>query len=980
VNITVNDDLLGVAGEKVYQLTTTDAGGNVLGVQASGEYAAGTDISDNLINTTNQVQTVTYTFRPRIDDDRNGGIPFCDNGRDTTLTIYVNPTPRVIVTVVRDTICNDTRTEIILTTPSILTSGVVTFDYTSSADAGLTGNSSGLSGLGNGYNISDSLHNATAFPALPLVVRYSITPSAGTTGCANGPMITDSVTVHPTPDTYFINVDSARCYQESNGQATIVAENGVNIFNYMWNDPFNQTTDVVTGLAKGWYTVTVTDNQACTKLDSVEIEEPFRIIPDIDSTRNVSCFGSGDGYVSVDPFGGNGTDYSYIWNIGETTSYIDNLSGGEFSVTVTDHKGCAQDTTVEIVEPGQITPTIDYVNVRCNGESNGSAVVTTPATTYLWSTGATTASVTGLVADTYYVTIIDAGSCYAEGNVTITEPDTLKSENETTKIWCAGDASGTIDITVTGGNDYTDYTYFWFTPDGSGLIPTDDDQIGLSGGNYYVTVTDDRGCQVLDTAIIDEPPVFLSNMDYDSVTCFGDANGWIELDVIGGNGTNYTYTWNSASGTTYPDTSYLDNLLADEYYVTVTDSLNCEIYDTAIVTEPDLLETFISETHSTCYDYSDGTAKLTILGGNGGYSIDWSNGASVDSIFGLTADTYGVTVTDRKGCEATNSVDITEPDEINNNMIAENIRCFGLNNGRIELNPTGGTSPYEYSWSHDGLLTSNLAENLLPGNYRITVLDDNNCQKISNTDITQPDPLIATITKNDISCFGFGDGYISLSMFGGTPEYTYEWSNGYSESTADMLAKGIYNITISDIHDCNIDTTLEIVEPGILAINPDIKLPACSDIRDGFIELNLTGGVEPYYIYWDNGSTEENLYDIRSGIFELQISDNNMCEFDTTFVIRSEQDYCFEIPSAFSPNNDGRNDTWEIELNDLYPYAEIEVFDRRGKRVFYSRGYDESQYWDGKYNGRDLPMDSYHYIIYLHNGTRRISGTVTLLR
>ncbi|MCK5029337.1 MAG: gliding motility-associated C-terminal domain-containing protein, partial [Bacteroidales bacterium] len=700
---------------------------------------------------------------------------------------------------------------------------------------------------------------------------------------------------------------------------------------------------------------------------------------DIDSTRNVSCFGSGDGYVSVAPIGGNG-QYSYLWNIGETTSFVDNLSGGEFSVTVTDHKGCDQDTLVEIIEPGQITPTIDYVNVRCKGEANGSAVVTTPATSYEWSTGATTASISGLTASTYRVTIIDAGSCYAEGNVTITEPDSLKSENESTNIWCAGDANGTIDITVTGGNDYTDYTYLWFTPDGSGLIPTDKDQNSLSGGNYYVTVTDDRGCQILDTAIIGEPPPFLSNIDYDSVTCFGDDNGWVLLNVTGGNGSDYTYTWDSESGTTYADTAYLDNLLADQYYVTITDSLNCEIYDTAIITEPDLLETFISKTHSTCYDYDDGTAKITILGGNGGYIISWSNGSSNDSIFGLSANTYDVIVTDHKGCVSTNSVDITEPDEIKNNMISENIRCFGLNNGKIELNPTGGTTPYSYFWSHDVMLTANLVENLDPGNYKITVLDDNNCQRISNTDITQPDPLIATILKNDISCYGMGDGYISLSMFGGTPEYTYNWSNGFSESSVDMLENGLYNIVISDIHDCKIDTTIEIVEPGKLAINPNIKRPTCSDIRDGYIELNLSGGIEPYYIYWDNGSTEENLYEIRSGIFELLINDENMCEFDTTFVIRSAHDYCFEIPTAFSPNGDYVNDKWEIELNDLYPYAEIEIFDRRGKRVFYSRGYEESQYWDGTYNGKELPMDNYFYIIYLRNGTSRISGTVTILR
>jgi len=939
----------------------------------------GTAITQILTNTTDSKQLVQYIITPWTINEID--INECtDINEVITIDIWVEPTPKVTSTIFRDTICNDTRTHITLNTPTILTSGAVTFDYNSLADVGLTGNTTGVSGLTNGFILEDSLHNATALPATPLVVRYSITPKGTAVGCSDGLIITDSITVHPTADTNFEDVDSVRCYLESNGSAKIVATNSIDIFTYEWNDPLSQTNSLATGLSKGTYIVTVTDNQGCVTSDTVLIEEPFRIIPDIDSTRHVSCFGSGDGYVSVAPFGGNGTDYTYLWNIGKTNSYVDSLSGGIFSVTVTDHNGCAQDTLYEVIEPGTITPTFDYANVRCKGEANGSAEVTTPAISYIWSTGETTAAISGLIADTYRVTVIDAGSCYAEGDVTITEPDSLKSENVATKIWCAGDANGTIDLTVTGGNDYTDYTYLWSTVGGSGLIPTDEDQNSLTGGNYYVTVTDDRGCQILDSAIIGEPAPFLSNMDYDSVTCFGDDNGWILLEVTGGNGSDYTYTWDSESGTSYGDTSYLDNLLSDQYYVTVTDSLNCEIYDTAIIIEPDLLETFISETHSTCYSYDDGTAKITILGGNGGYSINWSNGFTVDSIFGLSANTYGVTVTDHKGCVSTNSVDITEPDKIDNNMISENIRCFGLNNGRIELNPTGGTTPYNYFWSHDGLLTVNLAENLVPGNYKITVLDDNNCQEISDTDITQPDPLIATILKNDITCYGLGDGFISLSMFGGTPEYTYTWSNGFSESSADMLEKGIYNITISDIHDCNIDTTLEIFEPEKLVINPVINNPTCSDIRDGYIELNLSGGVEPYYIYWDNGSTEENLYDIRSGIFDLVINDENMCEYDTTFIIRSEQDFCFDIPSAFTPNNDGRNDKWVLELNDLYPYAEIEIFDRRGKRIFFSRGYEESQYWDGTFNGKELPMDNYYYIIYLRNGTSRISGTVTILR
>jgi gliding motility-associated-like protein len=217
-------------------------------------------------------------------------------------------------------------------------------------------------------------------------------------------------------------------------------------------------------------------------------------------------------------------------------------------------------------------------------------------------------------------------------------------------------------------------------------------------------------------------------------------------------------------------------------------------------------------------------------------------------------------------------------------------------------------------------------------------------------------------------------------MFGGTPEYTYNWSNGYDASVADMLDKGVYEITVTDKNNCALDTVVEISEPEELVIDPVIRRPSCPDIQNGYIELNVSGGVGYYNIYWDNGSAEENLYDIRSNIYHVIIQDENLCEIDTTFRLNSVSDHCLKIPSAFTPNGDGFNDRWVIEMSTLYPAAEIEIFDRWGNRVFYARGYDESQYWDGTFNGNDLPMDSYYYIINLKNGAPRISGTVTIIR
>ena len=933
----------------------------------SGE-SISTAIAQTLDNHTDTAKMITYQITPWTLDNNDN---LKCSGTPIAIDIWINPTPRVIVDVVRDTICNDTYTKILLTTPSVLTSGEVTFDYTSNADTELTGNSTGTDHT-DGFEITDSLHNNSS-PATPLVVRYEITPRALSLGCADGLVVTDSVVVHPTPDIDFL-MDSVRCYLESNGEATVLAQNGVNIFTYQWNDPSSQTSDTASGLSEGTYAVTVTDNQACTVVDSVYVAQPDPLLLDVD-TFDASCYEFQDGAAVVYPAGGNG-GYTYLWSSGHTTDSAYNLYADKYYVTVQDYKGCTEVAEVLVGQPSEITASISPVHVSCNGENDGQATLTVDGGyDFIWTTGETSYVITNLAPGSYSVTVGDVGSCHVIKSVEITEPDSLLITSVVSKdLSCAGDADGSIDITVEGGNDDQDYFYTWTTPDGAGLVDGQEDQSGLSGGNYYATVNDWRGCETTDSAVISEPPTFLSDIAITDITCNGDGDGALNITAEGGNG-NYSYVWSTGDTITH-----LNNLDAGNYYVTVFDSLDCEIYDTAQVVEPEVLESTIAKTDITCFGDDDGTAVVTATGGNGSYNYSWSNEESADSIYALAEGVYEVTITDYKNCLTTNAVEITQPDELIVSENINNISCFGYDDGKITLTPQGGTSPYTYVWAHDTNVNDSIIENLEPGIYEAEVIDENNCLQNVYIEITQPDPLEATIDKKDITCYGYADGYIGISMFGGTPEYTYNWSNGYDASVADILDKGMYQITVTDKNDCALDTIVEILEPEELVIDPVIRQPSCPDIQNGYIELNVSGGIGYYNIYWDNGSAQENLYDIRSDIYHVIIQDENLCEIDTTFRLNSVRENCLNIPSAFTPNGDGFNDRWVIEMSTLYPAAEIEIYDRWGNRVFYARGYDESQYWDGTFNGIDLPMDSYYYIINLKNGAPRISGTVTIIR
>jgi len=310
----------------------------------------------------------------------------------------------------------------------------------------------------------------------------------------------------------------------------------------------------------------------------------------------------------------------------------------------------------------------------------------------------------------------------------------------------------------------------------------------------------------------------------------------------------------------------------------------------------------------------------------------------------------------------------------------ENARCYSDSSGTATVYAENGINIFSYEWNDLLNQKTQTALNLPAGTFVVSITDNQQCSIVDSIEITQPDPILAEAEINHISCYGANDGAIAVRASGGTPYYTYYWADGYVGQLQNMIPPGNYLLTITDQNGCFIDTTLVLTEPDQLRLNPTIRYPTCYDIKDGYIELNISGGRTPYIVYWDNGQTAEKLIDIKSGIFHVVVYDSSMCSVDTTFKITGIFELCFQVPNAFTPNGDSYNEKWVIDMKGLYPAVEIEVFDRTGKRVFYSKGYDESKFWDGTYKGKKLPMDTYYYIINLKNGTERISGTITLLR
>jgi gliding motility-associated-like protein len=233
----------------------------------------------------------------------------------------------------------------------------------------------------------------------------------------------------------------------------------------------------------------------------------------------------------------------------------------------------------------------------------------------------------------------------------------------------------------------------------------------------------------------------------------------------------------------------------------------------------------------------------------------------------------------------------------------------------------------------------------------------------------------------NINCYGANTGYINIEPLNYVKTVDYLWSDGIFGNTRTDLPAGDYNVIIIDANSCSTNSTITITEPDSMMLSFEVTKPFCPDKPDGEITSIVTGGVPgtDYLYRWSDNSTSRNLTNVPEGFYELEVTDQNGCSVYNSVKVDPVNKTCLIIPNAISPNGDLINDTWNIGLVELYPEVEIKVFNRWGETVWRSeKGYPQP--WDGKSNGENLPIDSYHYIIDLHNGTKQMIGTITIVR
>ncbi len=666
-----------------------------------------------------------------------------------------------------------------------------------------------------------------------------------------------------------------------NGTASAAVTGGTLPYTYSWSS--GGTTSSVTGLPAGSYSVTVTDAEGCVKSGSVVITNVSPAIQlSLTSQVNVSCFGGANGSATVSATGAT-APYTYSWSpTGGTTATATGLSAGSYTLYVTDANTCSANITVIITQPTSLpSASVSVVNnVSCFGGSDGSlassATGGTSPYTYAWSpSGGSNPTATGLVTGSYTVTVTDNNGCTASASGYISQPSPLNANTIITNVSCNGGSNGAAFASASGGTG--PYTYSW-TP-GSQTGPS---ATNLSAGTYSVTVTDNKGCQIIRPVIITQPTPLAVTLTHNPPSCNGGSNGNATAVVTGGTAP-YTYSWSTGTSTS----NTINGLSAGTYTVYVTDSKGCTTLNTVTINQPTPLALTVTPVNVSCRGANNGSATITVSGGTPGYTQTWSTGSTAASVSNLSPGTYYVIVRDSKNCAQTVYFTITQPATfLTSTATQTNVSCFGGTNGTATVTGTGGTPGYTYSWNSLGILGPT-ATNLSAGTYSVSISDSKGCTIIRPVIITQPTPINVTVNTTAVSCFAGSNGTASLQITGGTPGYTYTWSTGSTASTITGLAAGTYSVTVNDSKGCSTTSTFTITQPNA-ALNASLASAnvTCSGGSNGSIITLVTGGTPGYTYSWSpGGSTSANPTNLQAGTYTVYVKDAKNCTVSSSVTI-----------------------------------------------------------------------------------------------
>ena len=749
-------------------------------------------------------------------------------------------------------------------------------------------------------------------------------------GCASSSTVTIDQPVAPLSASVDAqaNVD---CFGGATGYAELEVSGGSGAYTIAWNTVPVQNGSSATALVAGTYTATISDNNGCNQPLSVpvQITGPAAALAVSSTTSNyngmgVACDGASDGTIDL-TVGGGTAPYTYAWSgangFTSNSADLNNLAAGAYTVTVSDANGCTMMHNVSISAPAPITTIANITTATCGGASNGAVDISVSGGiapyTYAWSGpngfSANSEDLSGIMAGVYSASITDANGCNTTIFENVNEPglftvSSTVSSYGTSNVSCAASTDGSIDVTVSGGTQ--PYTFQWNGP--NSFTASTEDISGLVAGAYDLTITDANGCGTLEQNILLAPPVlFLSVLPttYPSgsnISCDGATDGAIDA-TIGGGTVGFTISWIGPNGFT-ANTEDISGLAPGTYVLSVQDANGCAASQSVTLSSPSDLDVSLSVSQYNsgdailCNGSSTGLVDLDISGGVAPYNVIWTgpNGFSStdEDLASLLAGTYTALVTDAAGCDTTFSVVLTEPTVVTvTSLLSDHngygIGCNGGSDGSIDLTVSGGAGFYTYQWSGSFAFVSTAEDvsGLPAGQYEVIIADLNGCKTILSFTLTEPTPIAASATIITTSCQGTNNGAVDLTITGGVPPYSVQWSSsgGFGANTEDIsnLFAGIYTATITDANGCTFSAPYDVNEPGLFQVSatattyPGGYGVSCANATDGAIDLTATGGTPPIFYSWQgpNGFTAitEDISGLAAGTYDLTLTDGNGC-------------------------------------------------------------------------------------------------------
>jgi len=737
----------------------------------------------------------------------------------------------------------------------------------------------------------------------------------------------------------------------------------------------------VNGLPAGDYYVVIEDSNGCSDTtNTVTIIEPTPLEASIQLVQDNLCFGDELGEISIDYSGGT-SPYEVIFNGTVITGQdlVSDLGCGDYNVEIFDANGCAVGSTISVFCPSPIEFDLNAENVSCFGQCNGSITgnitggtngltlqVTGPNgySQTLNGVASISPNLLNLCDGDYSLIVTDGNDCTAEVEFTITEPAELIASVTATDATCNGICNGSASVSVNGG--VPSYAFNW----GAGNNPN-----ALCADDYVLIVTDANGCTDQVPFTIDEPSPIILIISETDVTCAGENDGAIVISASGGDG-GYQYSIDGPLNAGPQNSGTFNNLPGGNYDILVTDAAGCVVTNDAFIFSPNALNLNVDFEDVTCFGAGDGSIEVTTSGGTAPLTITL-NGNNGGPIFpNLDPGSYTVLVTDDNGCTIDDLVVITEPSQLNVQLIsATEVTCGGGCDASVEYQISGGTQPFDAEWNNNPFQDEN---ELCAGQNSLVVTDDNGCEAELLVDIIEPDPIAILINAQPVTCTGMSDGSAAVVAVGGTGTLTLDLG-ALNPEDLNNLPEGEYPVSASDETGCVAYDTIVIGTATVTDMQLQVfsSPVSCWNMDDGTATIAVTGGNLPISFQWDDpfNQTTSTAVGLAVENYSVTIVDAIGCTLDTNVTIQPTIG-CFYIANVLTPNGDGSNDGWLIGGLEYFPTSTVQVFNRWGQLLFESRGYPIQ--WDGTYDGNALPIADYYYVITYDPNEDPITGTVTI--